>query len=34
MSALNRRTLPCINIQDILQLKMIGSASDDDSSDD
>jgi len=34
ISALNRRSLPCINIQDILQLEMFGSASDDDSSDD
>jgi hypothetical protein len=32
MSALNRRTLPNINIQDIFQLEMIGSISDDDSS--
>jgi hypothetical protein len=33
MSALNRRALPCINIQDIFQHEMFDSASDDDSSD-
>jgi hypothetical protein len=34
ISALNRRALPCLNIQDISQLDKIDSASDDDSSDD
>ncbi|CAF3815578.1 unnamed protein product [Rotaria magnacalcarata] len=33
MSALNRRALPCIDIRDLLQLEMIRSTSDDDSSD-
>ncbi|CAF0783635.1 unnamed protein product [Rotaria sp. Silwood1] len=34
ITALHRRSLPCINIRDILRLEMIGSTSDDDSSED
>ncbi|CAF0862996.1 unnamed protein product [Rotaria sordida] len=34
ITALHRRSLPCINIRDVLRLEMIGSASDDDSSED
>ena len=30
MSALHRRVLPCIDIQDLLRLEMIHSTSDDD----
>ncbi len=30
MSALHRRALPCINIQDLLRVEMISSTSDDD----
>ncbi|CAF5145698.1 unnamed protein product, partial [Rotaria magnacalcarata] len=32
IKALHRRSLPCINIRDLLQLETIGSTSDDDSS--
>lgn len=30
MSALNRRALPCINIQDLLRFEMVNYKSDDD----
>ena len=34
MSALHRRALPCIDIQDLLRFELNGSASDDDESSD
>lgn len=34
ITALHRRSLPCINIRDVLQLEMVPSPSDDESSED